>query len=74
MPLALNALRFTPGSMKVEAVNSVERLYSVVVLVLGMVVFSSTVSSITSATNNLKDINAPLGSRRLETPKVALER
>ncbi|CAE7678342.1 KCNH6, partial [Symbiodinium pilosum] len=28
------------------------------VLVLGMVVFSSTVSSITAATNNLKDINA----------------
>ena len=28
------------------------------VLVLGMVVFSSTVSSITAAANNLKDINA----------------
>ncbi|CAL1154839.1 unnamed protein product [Cladocopium goreaui] len=50
--------QFTPGSMNVQPVNSVERLYSVVVLVLGMVVFSSTVSSITAATNNLKDINA----------------
>jgi len=50
--------QFTPGSMNVQPVNSVERLYSVVVLVVGMVVFSSTVSSITAATNNLKDINA----------------
>eukprot|EP00439_Symbiodinium_sp_Y106_P084748 s796_g26.t1 len=50
--------QFTPGSMNVQPVNSFERLYSVIVLVLGMVVFSSTVSSITAATNNLKDINA----------------
>ncbi|CAE7251880.1 HCN3 [Symbiodinium natans] len=50
--------QFTPGSMNVQPVNSIERLYSVIVLVLGMVVFSSTVSSITAATNNLKDINA----------------
>eukprot|EP00913_Durusdinium_trenchii_P024385 g22894.t1 len=44
--------------MNIQPVNSIERLYSVVVLVLGMVVFSSTVSSITAAINNLKDINA----------------
>ncbi|CAK9031791.1 unnamed protein product [Durusdinium trenchii] len=50
--------QFTPGSMNIQPVNSIERLYSVVVLVLGMVVFSSTVSSITAAINNLKDINA----------------
>ena len=41
--------QFTPASIDVRPVNSVERAVVVVVIVLGMVIFSSFVSLITSA-------------------------
>jgi hypothetical protein len=50
--------QFTPGSMEVQPQNDVERLFAIMVLVGGMVIFSSIVSSITQATNTLKDMNS----------------
>lgn len=50
--------QFTPGSVMVQPKNSTERLFAVTVLILGMIVFSSTVSSITAAANSLKNIDA----------------
>jgi hypothetical protein len=49
--------QFTPGSMNVQPLNPIERAVAILVLVLGMILFSSIVSSITQATNKLKDIN-----------------
>merc|ERR1712185_398781 len=40
---------FTPGSMHIQPMNALERLFAVLLLIWGMVVFSSFVSSITSA-------------------------
>mmetsp|Transcript_31593 Transcript_31593/g.87144 ORF Transcript_31593/g.87144 Transcript_31593/m.87144 type:complete len:791 (-) Transcript_31593:158-2530(-) len=50
--------QFTPGSMSVQPQNVVERAFAVIVLLFGMIIFSSIVSSITAATNSLKNINA----------------
>jgi hypothetical protein len=48
--------QFTPGSMSVQPENPLERSFSVGVLVLGMVIFSSIISSITQVWNNLKNM------------------
>merc|ERR1719217_713075 len=50
--------QFTPGSMAVQPQNIIERGIAVLVLIGGMIVFSSIVSNITAATNSLKNINA----------------
>jgi len=50
--------QFTPGSMSVQPHNIPERTYAIIVLVFGMIIFSSIVSSITAATNSLKQMNA----------------
>jgi len=50
--------QFTPGSMPVQPQNIPERAYAVFVLIAGMIIFSSIVSSITAATNGLKSMNA----------------
>jgi len=50
--------QFTPGSMHVQPQNILERSFAIVVLVAGMIIFSSIVSSITAATNGLKSMNA----------------
>jgi len=50
--------QFTPGSMSVQPQNEVERAFAIIVLVLGVIVFSSIISSITAATNSLKNMNA----------------
>jgi len=50
--------QFTPGSMEIQPQNTIERLYAVIILVFGMIVFSSIVSNITAATNSLKNMNA----------------
>eukprot|EP00930_Biecheleria_cincta_P024766 TRINITY_DN17691_c0_g2_i1.p1 TRINITY_DN17691_c0_g2~~TRINITY_DN17691_c0_g2_i1.p1 ORF type:complete len:742 (+),score=140.75 TRINITY_DN17691_c0_g2_i1:64-2289(+) len=56
--------QLTPGSMHVQPQNALERMYAVVVLVLGMIAFSSIVSSITSAMNSLKSIGAQYHRQR----------
>lgn len=50
--------QFTPASMEVVPVNSVERAYTVCVLLFALVTFSSFVSSITTAMTHLRHCNA----------------
>merc|ERR1712110_1091585 len=50
--------QFTPGSMEVFPQNTAERAFGVLMLVMGMMIFSSIVSNITVATNSLKLITA----------------
>mmetsp|Transcript_16451 Transcript_16451/g.47656 ORF Transcript_16451/g.47656 Transcript_16451/m.47656 type:complete len:820 (+) Transcript_16451:79-2538(+) len=50
--------QFTPASMEVFPVNIQERGFNVVVLIFAMVVFSSFVSSITSAMTRLRTLRA----------------
>jgi len=54
--------QFTPASMEVNAVNTLERSYTVCVLLFALVTFSSFVSSITTAMTHLRTTNA----RKLE--------
>eukprot|EP00448_Togula_jolla_P038783 CAMPEP_0170635714 /NCGR_PEP_ID=MMETSP0224-20130122/37377_1 /TAXON_ID=285029 /ORGANISM="Togula jolla, Strain CCCM 725" /LENGTH=336 /DNA_ID=CAMNT_0010965249 /DNA_START=30 /DNA_END=1037 /DNA_ORIENTATION=+ len=56
--------QLTPGSMDVQPQNIPERAVAVMVLVLGLVVFSSIVSSITAAMNSLKSITARYNRQR----------
>jgi len=49
--------QFTPSSMEIFPRNSIERTYSIVVLFTALVVFSSFVSSITSAMTQLHQSN-----------------
>mmetsp|Transcript_5065 Transcript_5065/g.12149 ORF Transcript_5065/g.12149 Transcript_5065/m.12149 type:complete len:857 (-) Transcript_5065:79-2649(-) len=49
---------FTPGSMGVEPHNMAERTYAITVLLFGMVIFSSFVSSVTAAVAQLKTIRS----------------
>lgn len=49
--------QFTPASMDVVPVNSYERAFTIVVIVFALVVFSSVVSSITSATSALRSLS-----------------
>merc|ERR1719440_1520647 len=55
--------QFTPGSMHVQPQNIAERAFAIAVLVAGMIIFSSIVSSITAATNGLKSMNAAYTKR-----------
>jgi len=55
--------QFTPGSVAVQPQNARESCYSVVVLVLGLIIFSSIIGGITTATNNLKNMNAWYGKQ-----------
>merc|ERR1719277_1914822 len=48
--------QFTPASMDISARNLWERLFSVVVLLFAMLVFSSIVASITSAMTALRNL------------------
>eukprot|EP00929_Paragymnodinium_shiwhaense_P000551 TRINITY_DN100795_c0_g1_i1.p1 TRINITY_DN100795_c0_g1~~TRINITY_DN100795_c0_g1_i1.p1 ORF type:complete len:939 (+),score=160.28 TRINITY_DN100795_c0_g1_i1:124-2940(+) len=50
--------QFTPASMEVTPCNTLERVYTVIVLLFAMVTFSSFVSSITTAMTHLRNINA----------------
>eukprot|EP00747_Dinoflagellata_sp_TGD_P224188 gnl/TRDRNA2_/TRDRNA2_96373_c0_seq1.p1 gnl/TRDRNA2_/TRDRNA2_96373_c0~~gnl/TRDRNA2_/TRDRNA2_96373_c0_seq1.p1 ORF type:complete len:436 (-),score=53.06 gnl/TRDRNA2_/TRDRNA2_96373_c0_seq1:34-1281(-) len=50
--------QFTPGSMPVQPQNLSERVFAIGVLLLGLVVFSSFVSSITSTMTRLRNLNA----------------
>lgn len=50
--------QFTPASMEVVPKNTSERIYNVWVLLCALVTFSSFISSITEAMNNLRKINS----------------
>jgi len=49
--------QFTPASMEVVPRNTVERIYTAFILILALVMFSSFVSSITSAMTRLHETN-----------------
>jgi len=48
--------QFTPAGMDISARNSVERLFSIVVLFFAMIAFSSIVANITSSMSNLRNM------------------
>jgi len=50
--------QFTPASMEVMPYNELERLFAVLVIVSAMVIFSSFVSTITNAMNQLRNLNS----------------
>jgi hypothetical protein len=50
--------QFTPAAMEVQPVNSAERCFAVVVLVAGLILFSSFVSSITASTTRLRSMHS----------------
>mmetsp|Transcript_99727 Transcript_99727/g.251587 ORF Transcript_99727/g.251587 Transcript_99727/m.251587 type:complete len:435 (-) Transcript_99727:107-1411(-) len=50
--------QFTPASMEVYPQNFQERFFNVVVIIMALVIFSSFVSSITSAMTHIRNINA----------------
>jgi len=50
--------QFTPASMEIFPRNLAERIFSVLVLLFAMIVFSSFVSSITSAMTQLRQLNS----------------
>lgn len=49
--------QFTPASMEVVPRNTAERTYTICVIIFALVMFSSFVSSITSAMTHLHDVN-----------------
>jgi len=55
--------QFTPASMNVNPNNVNERLFAVLVLLFAMIVFSSFVSSITAAMNQLRNLGTKNGSQ-----------
>jgi len=56
--------QFTPGSMNVQPQNTLERAFANMILVLGLIIFSSIVSSITNSTNSLRSASS-LYSRQI---------
>merc|ERR1719356_571704 len=50
--------QFTPASMSVSATNEAERIYSIIVLFVAMVGFSSIVGSITGSMTTLRSMNS----------------
>lgn len=50
--------QFTPGSMKVEPQNVIERLFAVSILLCSLLVFSMFISSLTNAMRTLQDLGS----------------
>lgn len=50
--------QFTPASMEVTPKNEIERLFNVVVIMSAMVIFSTFISAITNAMNQLRNLNS----------------
>lgn len=48
--------QFTPGGMEVQPQNSIERIFGILMLVAGMILFSSIISNITSSINTVKHL------------------
>jgi len=65
--------QFTPASMRVFPENFQERLFTVAVLFVAIVVFSSFVSSITSAMTRLRGLTASLTSQKFLLRKFLKE-
>eukprot|EP00927_Polykrikos_kofoidii_P046310 TRINITY_DN40533_c0_g1_i1.p1 TRINITY_DN40533_c0_g1~~TRINITY_DN40533_c0_g1_i1.p1 ORF type:complete len:1029 (+),score=174.14 TRINITY_DN40533_c0_g1_i1:195-3089(+) len=55
--------QFTPASMEVTPCNAYERFFNVVVILVALVIFSSFVSSITTAMTHIRNINAAKTAR-----------
>ncbi|CAE7254380.1 AKT1 [Symbiodinium sp. CCMP2592] len=53
--------QFTPASMEVVPKNEIERLFNVVVIISAMVIFSTFISAITNAMNQLRNLNSVSG-------------
>eukprot|EP00931_Biecheleriopsis_adriatica_P030515 TRINITY_DN17998_c0_g1_i1.p1 TRINITY_DN17998_c0_g1~~TRINITY_DN17998_c0_g1_i1.p1 ORF type:complete len:764 (-),score=139.82 TRINITY_DN17998_c0_g1_i1:116-2407(-) len=58
MSLHWSLTQFTPSTMEVFPQNESERAFAVVVVVFAMIVFSSFISSITTAMNQLRNLNS----------------
>mmetsp|Transcript_27724 Transcript_27724/g.52163 ORF Transcript_27724/g.52163 Transcript_27724/m.52163 type:complete len:734 (+) Transcript_27724:3-2204(+) len=71
--------QFTPASMEIHPRGFPERVYSICVLFLALVVFSSFVSSITNAMNHLRQVNAASSKQKrnlrryIQENKLSLE-
>merc|ERR1711976_256751 len=50
--------QYTPASMEVTPRNWAERIYAIFVLLFGLLVFSSTISRITTSMSRLQDMKA----------------
>jgi len=50
--------QFTPASMEVHAVNSKERIFTIVTIIFALLIFSSFLSTITSLMQNLRRLRA----------------
>jgi CRP-like cAMP-binding protein len=48
--------QFTPGSMHVQPMNVIERAYSIVILIFGLILFSSFISNITASMTQLRNM------------------
>lgn len=66
--------QFTPASMEVVPVNSLERTYTVTVIVFGMVMFSSFISQMSSAIMYFKDLNLEENKRSSMLRRFMIER
>lgn len=71
--------QFTPASMEVVPRNTVERIYAACVLIFALVMFSSFVSSITSAMTRMREIHLEQSRQRervrryIQNNRVSLE-
>eukprot|EP00929_Paragymnodinium_shiwhaense_P004413 TRINITY_DN10532_c0_g1_i2.p1 TRINITY_DN10532_c0_g1~~TRINITY_DN10532_c0_g1_i2.p1 ORF type:complete len:851 (-),score=145.04 TRINITY_DN10532_c0_g1_i2:46-2598(-) len=61
--------QFTPAGMEVSPRNTLERVYALATVFVALLVFSSFVSSITSAMNRLNDLNKAAGKQRNDLRK-----
>mmetsp|Transcript_26484 Transcript_26484/g.61779 ORF Transcript_26484/g.61779 Transcript_26484/m.61779 type:complete len:775 (+) Transcript_26484:120-2444(+) len=64
----------TPGSMDVQPQNVWERIYNCIVLTLGIIIFSSIISSITSGLSALKNIHGRYDRQRFMLRRFLRER
>ena len=62
--------RFTPASMEVVPANEYERFFTVCMILCGMLIFSSFVSAITSAMNQLRNLNSHLAAQFFASARV----
>jgi len=57
--------QFTPAGMEIYATNQTERIYSVLVLLFAMVIFSWFISSITTALTHLRNLSSEQDKHKL---------
>ncbi|CAE8582907.1 unnamed protein product [Polarella glacialis] len=66
--------QFTPASMEVVPVNELERSFTICVIVSAMVIFSSFISTITNAMNQLKNLNSERNAELVKLRRFFSER